>query len=154
MEIIKEEDIKKEAKTIAKQIKTYSLKSSFGLLFLRVIFGICVLTHGISKIQNFTSSMQFIQELLIKNNLPQIMSYGVFVGEVIAPFLIIIGLFTRISSIIVFLNCLTILYLAHLSNLFGMTPQGGFINEIVFLYIGCSLCLIFTGSGKFALRKS
>lgn len=162
MEIIREEDLKPEGKKIPPEKKHYSFSSSLGLFFLRLIFGSSFLLHGFHKVQHFSTSMEGIKNLLIQAKIPDFLAYGVFIGEVLAPFLIIIGFYTRISSAIVFFNCLVILYvtqiksldLSQVFNIFAIGDKGEFSNELVFLYIACSLCFLFTGSGKIAVRKS
>ena len=40
-----------------------------------------------------------------------------------------------------------------LGNLFELTNVGGFKAEILYLYIALSLCIIFNGSGKYAVDR-
>jgi len=40
-----------------------------------------------------------------------------------------------------------------LGNLPKLTNVGGFKAEILYLYIALSLCVIFNGGGKYAIRK-
>lgn len=162
MEIIREEDLKPEVSKVPKAKKEHNFSSSLGLFFLRLIFGSSFLLHGFHKVQNLHSSLEGIKNLLIEAKIPDFLAYGVFIGEVLAPLFIIIGFYTRISSAIVFFNCLVILYVTQIKvlafdqvlNIFTLGSRGEFANELVFLYIACSLCLIFTGSGKIAVRKS
>lgn len=49
---------------------------------------------------------------------------------------------------------LTIMYAyCGLGNLLKFTNVGGFKAEILYLYIALSLCIIFSGSGKYAFKK-
>ncbi len=120
-----------------------------GLFFLRLIFGICFLMHGISKISH---GIDFVKGMVVNSGMPEILSYGVYIGEVLAPICIIIGLFPRISSFIIIINSAMILFLAHGLNLFGLNQYGGFNAELPFLYIGICLCILFCGSGKYAIK--
>lgn len=82
------------------------------------------------------------------------MAYGSYIGEVVAPIMIILGIFSRIGALLVIGTSLTIMYAYHgLGNLFELTNVGGFKAEILYLYIVLSLCIIFNGSGKYAIRK-
>lgn len=119
-----------------------------GLLFVRVVFGICVLMHGIPKIQKGIGG---VENLLIKNGLPEFLAYGIFIGEIIAPILIILGIFTRLNSVIMIILCSFILYLV--KSPFGLNNFGGFNSEIVILYLGISVLLLFSGSGKVAIKR-
>ncbi|ASM40743.1 DoxX family protein [Campylobacter sp. RM12327] len=123
---------------------------SIGLLFLRVFLGICVLMHGIFKLNNGIAG---VKSMLVASGLPQIMSYGVYIGEVLAPLMIIFGVFTRFAAFILFGTCCVIFYVANASAPFALTSNGGFVAEILYLYIGCAICLIFCGGGKFSLTK-
>jgi len=40
-----------------------------------------------------------------------------------------------------------------LGKLLELTNVGGFKAEILYLYIALSLCIIFSGSGKYAFKK-
>lgn len=123
---------------------------SIGLLFLRVFLGICVLMHGIFKLNHGIAG---VKSMLIANGLPQIMSYGVYIGEVLAPLMIIFGVFTRFAAFILFGTCCVIFYVANASAPFSLTSYGGFVAEIVYLYISGTICLMFCGGGKFSLTK-
>jgi putative oxidoreductase len=52
-----------------------------------------MLLHGIAKIGQTT----FIEGMLADQGLPTIMAYGVYLTEIVAPILILIGLRTRCS---------------------------------------------------------
>nr|WP_242447347.1 DoxX family protein [Nitrosomonas supralitoralis] len=73
--------------------------------------------HGVHKISH-PSSLDFISKQLASLDLPQILSYGVFVGEVIAPLMIVFGFFARLGGLLVFGNMIFAIVLAHRSQLF------------------------------------
>jgi putative oxidoreductase len=108
-----------------------------------------MLLHGIHKIG---SDLIFIKELVTKLGLPAFTSYGVYIGEVVAPVLMIAGFKTRLSSLIFFLNCLFIIFVAHPSDIFKLNDYGGWQLELVGLYAFGSLALVFTGGGKFVVK--
>lgn len=122
-----------------------------GLIFLRIGLGVMLLMHGIAKIINGISG---VKTLLAKAGLFENLAYLVYVGEVLAPIMIILGLFTRFASFIVLVNCGFILYLFYGFNLFSLTSSGGFKAEIVYLYIFICLCLLLCGGGRYALNRS
>ena len=122
-----------------------------GILFARLGLGVCLFMHGFAKISH---SIDGVKGILAKVGLPEIMAYGSYVGEVIAPIMIILGIFSRIGALLVIGTSLTIMYAYHgLGNLLELTNVGGFKAEILYLYIALSLCIIFNGSGKYAIRK-
>ena len=122
-----------------------------GILFARLGLGVCLFMHSFAKILHGIGD---VKSILTKAGLPEVMAYGSYVGEVIAPIMIILGIFSRIGALLVIGTSLTIIYAYHgLGNLLELTNVGGFKAEILYLYIALSLCIIFNGSGKYAIRK-
>lgn len=68
-----------------------------GKLALRLTFGGLMLFHGVAKIQH---GVGWIAGALQEQGLPAFIAYGVFVGEILAPILIILGLFTRPAALV------------------------------------------------------
>lgn len=123
---------------------------NLGLLILRLSLGICVLYHGIAKLKGGISG---VASMLASKGLPEILAYGVYLGEILAPIMIIVGVFTRLASLILIGTCLVILYVAYPSSLFSITKFGGLAPEIIYLYLGGAFCLMLCGSGDFSLKK-
>ena len=114
-----------------------------GILFARLGLGICLFMHGFAKILHGVGG---VKSILTKAGLPEIVAYGSYVGEVVAPIMIILGIFSRIAALLVIGTSLTIMYAYHgLGNLLELTNVGGFKAEILYLYIALSLCVIFNG---------
>lgn len=127
-------------------------KLNLGLLMIRLGIGFPMLIYGISKLQN---GIGFIQYLLTYSGLPQFLGYGVYVGEVIAPILLIIGFRTRLAGLIFSFNCLTAIVLAQTDKLFKLNEYGGWALELLAMYFTIALALYFSGGGKFSIsRKS
>lgn len=122
----------------------------FGLLILRVGVAGLMLLHGIKKIG---VSLDFIEGLVNKIGLPSFFAYGVYLGEIIAPVMMIIGYKTRFAALLFFLTCLFIIFIAHPSDIFKFNEYGGWQLELPGLFTTGSLALIFTGGGKYALSK-
>ena len=122
-----------------------------GILFVRLGLGVCLFMHGFAKILHGVGG---VKGILAKAGLPEIMAYSSYIGEVVAPIMIILGIFSRIGALLVIGTSLTIMYACHgLGNLLELTNAGGFKAEILYLYIALLLCIIFNGSGKYAIRK-
>lgn len=125
---------------------------NIGLLLLRLSTGCMMLFHGFSKI---TKGVSFIQNTLVESGWPGWMSYGVYVGEIIAPLLLIIGWRTRFAALIFAFNILVATFLVHSEDLFKIGSHGEWAVELQGLYFFAALVLIFTGGGKYAAsRKS
>jgi putative oxidoreductase len=124
---------------------------AFGKLILRLTVGILILLHGTFKILN-PGSLDFIRKQLASIDFPQGLAYGVYVGEVVAPLMIILGIFSRLGGLLVFSNMIFALMLAHRSQLFKLTDNGGWALELQGFYLFCGLAILFLGSGRMAVR--
>ena len=124
---------------------------NIGLLILRLNIGILMLMHGISKLVNGVSG---IVHMLEDKGYPGFLAYGVYVGEVLAPLLIIAGFRTRIAAILFALNCIIAMLLAHPNDILRITKHGAWGVELLGLYLFCALVLVFTGGGKYAYSTS
>jgi len=79
---------------------------NFGLLFIRLGLGVCLLMHGIFKL---THGIDGVKSMLVARGIPDLVAYGAYVGEVLAPAMIIIGVFCRIGALLVIANVLMII---------------------------------------------
>jgi putative oxidoreductase len=122
-----------------------------GKLILRLTLGILILFHGVAKIQS-AGTIEFIAGSLSSHGLPSFLVYGVFVGEVFAPVLIVLGLFTRYSAMVVVINMLFALFLVHAAEIFMVSDTGGWQLELQGFYLFTALAMIFLGSGKYAIK--
>lgn len=120
--------------------------NDLGLLVLRITIGVLMLLHGISKLKG---GLDFISGMLVEKGLPGFIAYGVLVGEILAPILLIIGFRTRIAAIIYAFNCLVAVLMVHSADIFKMSEHGGWELELLGLYFFTSLALFFTGGGKY-----
>lgn len=124
---------------------------NLGLLIFRVTFGALMLFHGIAKIQKGISG---ISNMLAEKGIPEFIAYGVYMGEVVAPILLIIGFKTRISALILLINMLVIVFIAHPEDIFALNDHGAWKLELAGMYLFGSLALFFTGGGKYAISSS
>ena len=127
------------------------LKSNdLGIVIVRVTVGLLLLPHGISKLIN---GIDFLGELLSKVSLPPVMRYGVFIGEIIAPILLVIGYRTRIAALFVAFNMFMTVYLAHRELVFTIKSSGSWAIELNALFFFGALALFFTGGGKYCVSS-
>ena len=66
-----------------------------GILFARLGLGVCLFMHGFAKILHGIGG---VKSILTKAGLPEIVAYGSYIGEVVAPIMIILGIFSRIEA--------------------------------------------------------
>lgn len=121
-----------------------------GILVTRLSIGILMLLHGIFKLQN---GIGMIEGMITEAGLPAFIAYGVYLGEVIAPIFIILGLGTRLAAIVFAGNCLVAALMVHLNDIVSLTGTGGWGVELLGLYFFGAVALIFTGGGKYALSR-
>ncbi|AXK48310.1 GntR family transcriptional regulator [Aliarcobacter trophiarum LMG 25534] len=127
---------------------SYILNEEIGKLILRVSIAGLMLFHGIAKFLNGIDGIKF---LVTQAGLPEFFAYGVYLGEILFPILIILGLFTRISSLFFALTMVFAIFLAHSSDLFVLGKTGGPVIELPLLYLLASVSIMFIGAGKYSL---
>lgn len=119
-----------------------------GKLVLRLSIGILLLMHGLHKLMHGIGG---ISAMVQANGWPLWVAYGVFIGEIIAPVLMIVGLMTRLSAFVVVMNMLVAIYLAHSHQLFHLTKNGGWLLELQGLYLFGALAISLLGAGRFSV---
>ncbi|MEN8107009.1 MAG: DoxX family protein [Pseudomonadota bacterium] len=122
-----------------------------GKLVLRLTVGGLMLFHGISKLLN-PDSVGFIGSKLADAGLPEILSYAVYIGEIVAPLMIISGFLSRAGAALVVANMLFAILLVHTGDIFALNEHGGWRLELQGFYLFGSLAIIFLGSGRYAAR--
>ncbi|WP_321467800.1 DoxX family protein [Halarcobacter sp.] len=126
------------------------LSDNLGKLILRLTLGILMLFHGYNK---YVTGINGIQGLVSKNGFPEFLAYGVYVGEIIIPILIIIGLYTRISSFIFAFTMGFAIYLAHSSHIFDLGRSGGLVIETPLLFMLGAIALMCLGAGRYSVDQ-
>jgi putative oxidoreductase len=120
-----------------------------GRLILRLAVGALILLHGIAKLR---SGVGPIGGMLASHGLPPVLAYGAYVGEVMAPVLLIVGLWTRAAAALVAVNMLFALGLAHLGDLATLQPKtGGWAVELQMMYLWSAVAIVLLGAGRFSL---
>jgi putative oxidoreductase len=127
-----------------------NLQQDLGKFILRFSVGFLMLFHGIAKIANGVS---FIKMTLAKAGLPELLGYGVYVGEVIAPLLLIIGFKTRTAAIVIIGTMTMAIYLVHPNDLFMLTKTGAWAIELPAFYIFACFAIILLGPGAYSADK-
>jgi putative oxidoreductase len=125
------------------------IAEDLGKLILRVGFAGLLLCHGVYKLQH---GVDHIKGMLEANGLPPQMAYGALVGEVVAPVLMILGLFTRPAAAVMAINMVTAGYLAHRDNLLTLTHAGWALEPVAVFFLA-ALAVCFLGAGRFSLSR-
>ncbi len=119
-----------------------------GLMILRISLGMLMLLHGIAKIQNGTG---FIEGVFEKNGLPSFLAYLVYLGEIIAPLMLIVGYRTRLAALLLAGTMVVVVMTAAMDKIGKLTEVGAWALEVQALFFFGALALWFTGGGKFGM---
>ncbi|QOG12582.1 DoxX family protein [Arcobacter sp. FWKO B] len=125
------------------------MQNDIAKLILRLGVGVLMLFHGVHKIMH---GIDGVKALTVKAGLPEIMAYGVYVGEVVMPILIILGLYARIASAVLGFTMVVAIYLAYGSSLLALGKTGGPVYELALIYLIMCVVIFLQGSGKFAVN--
>ncbi|HWT71176.1 MAG TPA: DoxX family protein [Oxalicibacterium sp.] len=119
-----------------------------GKLVLRVVLGVLILLHGISKV---VAGPGFVINTATNAGLPAAIGYLVYVGEVAAPILLILGIWSRLAALVIAGNMLFAVYLVHMKQIFTLNEQGGWALELQGMFLFSALALLCLGAGRFSL---
>jgi putative oxidoreductase len=86
--------------------------------------------------------------------LPTAVAYGSYVGEVVAPVLILLGPLTRLASLGVAGTMVMAVYLALSSQVFALNQFGGWAIELNAFFFLTALALALLGPGRFSVWQS
>ena len=121
-----------------------------GKLILRLTVGILILLHGVAKLK---SGVDGIAGMVQGAGLPGWLAYGAYIGEVLAPLLVILGLYARIGAAIIAVNMLFAIGLAHMKELYALNQGGGWAIELQAMFLFTSLAIALIGPGRYAVNR-
>lgn len=127
---------------------THTNTDDTGKLVLRAALAIILLFHGVSKL---TGGVGFVGDMLAKAGAPAALGYLVYVGEVIAPLMILAGIFTRPAALVVAINMIVAVLLVHTSQVFTLNETGGWALELQGMFLIASLAVALLGAGRYSL---
>ncbi|MEM6688642.1 MAG: DoxX family protein [Planctomycetota bacterium] len=132
------------------EVRSGGLSDDFGKLILRLTIAGLMLFHGVAKLKGGVGG---IAGMLENEGLPTFIAYGVYVGEVVVPVLMILGILTRLSALVFAFNMVVAIYLAHRSDVLALGEHGEWAIELQLLYLLPAIAIVFLGPGRFALWK-
>jgi putative oxidoreductase len=119
-------------------------------LLLRVTLGVLILFHGLSKLNG---GMGGIVHMVEAHGLPGALGYGVLLGEVVGPLMLIAGFHARIGAMLVFVNMIVAVMLVHMRQLGAFNEQGGWALELQAMYAVSALSLALLGPGRYSVNE-
>lgn len=118
-------------------------------LLLRVTLGVLVLLHGIAKLKG---GMGGIVGMVEAQGLPGVLGYGVLIGEVLAPLMLIAGLHARLGGVLVAINMVVAIALVHMGELGSLGSQGGWALELQGMFLVSAVAIALLGPGRFSVN--
>jgi len=119
-----------------------------GKLVLRVALALILLFHGVAKL---TGGIGFVGDMLAKAGAPAVLGYLVYVGEVVAPLMILAGVYTRLAAVVVAINMIVAVLLVHTSQFFTLNDQGGWALELQAMFFAGAVAVALLGAGRHSI---
>lgn len=118
-----------------------------GKLLLRVLVGGLLILHGFHKL---VSGPGEVAGMLAAHDIPRLFAWGVYLGEVVGPALILLGVYTRIGALLVAADLLVAVLVTHGLNIFHLNDYGGWSIELELFYGVGALCIALLGAGAYS----
>lgn len=125
-----------------------SAMDDLGKLVLRVAVGGMLIMHGIGKL---FGGIGGIENMVIGAGMPAFFAWAVYIGEVIAPALMILGYYARLGAILGTLNMLVAIMLAHSHQVFSVGSMGGWAIELQGLFLFGCFSVALLGAGRYSV---
>jgi putative oxidoreductase len=122
-----------------------------GLLVLRLGLAAVLLFHGIYKA---THGVTWMNGMLGAHGLPNWLAYGVFIAELVAPALLVLGLWPRLAALIIAFDMAMAIFLARAADVGKINPAGGgWAIELEALLLTAALTIALAGGGKYGMSR-
>lgn len=125
------------------------MNESTGKLILRLTLGTLILLHGIAKLMGGVGGLS---GMVTAAGLPAFVTYGVYIGEVVAPILVLLGWYSRIGAALIAINMLFAISLAHRADLLVIGKTGGWALELQGMFLFTAIALALMGPGRFSVN--
>jgi putative oxidoreductase len=120
-----------------------------GKLVLRATLAVVILFHGIAKLGG---GVDFVTGLLAQAGLPPVLGYLVVVGEVVAPLMVLLGLWARAGAVIIAVNMVVALLLVHTGDFLKLNATGGWAIELQVLLLANAAAVALLGAGRYSIQ--
>ncbi|HWJ04931.1 MAG TPA: DoxX family protein [Steroidobacteraceae bacterium] len=125
------------------------MNEAIGKLILRLVLGGTILMHGIAKL---SGGIDFISGTVTSVGLPSALAYGVYIGEVVAPILVIAGFYARTGAAIIAINMLFAIGLVHGAEFLTRNQTGGWALELQAMFLFTAIAVALIGPGKYRVN--
>ncbi|MEH7234993.1 DoxX family protein [Bacillus sp. JJ1562] len=124
-------------------------KFELGSLIIRVVLGITFFIHGLVKFQDgIENTVGWFESI----GLPGVLAYGVAIIELVGGIMLVLGLFSRIVSILIAIVMVGAIFTVKLEvGFLGNGQMAG--SELDLAFLAMAVMLAITGSKAFALDQ-
>jgi putative oxidoreductase len=112
-----------------------------GLLLLRWTLALLMILHGVAKVMN---GVDGIEGMLVARGLPGWLAYGVYLGELVAPLLLLAGVWIVPAALLIVVNMVFAVGLAHMGHWLQLTNSGGWRLELQAFFFMTALVVALT----------
>lgn len=121
-----------------------------GRLLLRLAVGGLMAMHGYAKLHRGVAG---IADQFVARGLPGALANAVFLGEVLGPALVILGIASRVGGALIAATMVVAVWLMHTGDLGHLGRSGGWALELQALYFVGGVCIVLLGSGRYGLTR-
>lgn len=112
-----------------------------GVRLMRYTLALLMLLHGIAKV---SSGVTGIEGMLVGKGLPGFIAYGAYLGELVAPLLLLAGVLVVPAALVIAVNMVFAVGLAHLGHFFDLGKSGGWSLELQAFFFFTALAVALT----------
>lgn len=138
-------------KSLLNSVNKMLSHEDFGRLLLRLTVGGLMLFHGLHKL---IGGIDGIAGMLVAKGLPGFIAYGVLVGEVICPALIILGILVRPAALVLAFTMVVAWLMVGIGNTAMLDKTGAWAIESLVYFFVAALALAFLGAGRYSLAPA
>lgn len=132
-----------------KKVTAANNLDDMGKLIVRIALSVLILLHGIAKI---SGGVGFITGVVTKAGLPASFGYLVYVGEVVAPLMVLLGLWARVGASVIAINMLAAILLVHTGDFMKLNQTGGWELELQAMFLATAIGVAMFGAGRYSIQ--
>lgn len=114
------------------------------MVLLRITLALLMLFHGWAKIRHGIGG---IEQMIEARGAPGWLAYAVYLGEVVAPLLLLVGLWVVPAALVITINMLVAFFLVHTKQVLMLQSSGGWALELQAFFFVTAL-VVAMGSSK------
>ncbi|WP_218240626.1 DoxX family protein [Comamonas fluminis] len=114
------------------------------MVLLRTTLALLMLFHGWAKIRHGIGGIELMVEA---RGAPGWLAYAVYLGEVVAPLLLLVGLWVVPAALVIAINMLVAFFLVHTKQVLMLQNSGGWSLELQAFFFVTAI-VVAMGSSK------